>query len=691
MQNRILNVLFLLILSCLVQAATDNEEIGLYANQIKAEQSRIDRFDGNEDQTVTLKSEVQTAQATEVYITSCNKIIERIINSTLLSHQKIKQLQQMLDILRDVEEKNVHFYTRFGSIFSIIRKVQTTRDDKKLEDILKSNVYSSLNLIPFYADRPVAEPFLVYAASQEPAELLLHYKEYNKRPLNELVLNAVVYHAPMKVRTYLYSSNAIQKKVKLSTDPVVMTLYRIVNAQSSASRSAILLNDVHKGKISISKAHEISQDDNLLFDYLLKMRTSEKLIGVHSVDEALTIQCLKRVRVTNELHNESDARRFASINKYNAYEMYTLMVYSEDEIFTSTFLGMFDRMMRKMEEESSYGFLHELEFNQFRTFIKMCAGYNVLSDFLAKMSDFEKQMLFKRLVEGLESSGDNLKSAVAIADTYGSIDKEENRMLLEESILRYYQKIRYSNPAAEKLYGLLISILKLGDGQDFDMSKYESYRVNLTTLPINRIFKDGKNIQQHFFFDDPDGKASYNTFLERFRSINWRIYDKGLYIVIKSVTGKKVEIYANKPETEYRGQRAISDYFAEIKRWPDVVVHRGHSYFTNTAIESLTPNAEIVFLGSCGGYNNINQVLNYSPDAQIISSKQIGTMWVNNELCYRLNETIRMGEDVVWESLWKQVDRALGSGNTADRRFNDYIPPHKNLGALLIKTYRAMI
>jgi hypothetical protein len=161
--------------------------------------------------------------------------------------------------------------------------------------------------------------------------------------------------------------------------------------------------------------------------------------------------------------------------------------------------------------------------------------------------------------------------------------------------------------------------------------------------------------------------------------------------VIKSRTGMAVEIYANKPDTEYAGQDAIKAHFQATSRWPDIVVHRGHSYFASAAIESLTPNAEIVFLGSCGGYNNIASVLKYSPEAQIISSKQIGTMMVNDVLCLELNEVIRKGNDIIWDTLWATIDKKLGSGNVADSRFQDYIPPHKNLGALLIKTYRGML
>jgi hypothetical protein len=199
-------------------------------------------------------------------------------------------------------------------------------------------------------------------------------------------------------------------------------------------------------------------------------------------------------------------------------------------------------------------------------------------------------------------------------------------------------------------------------------------------------------VQQHFFFDDEDGRASYATFISTFRNnSNWQVIDKETYIIIKSRSGMAVEVYANKPDTEYAGQDAIKALFEETKRWPDIVVHRGHSYFASAAIESLTPYAEIVFLGSCGGYNNISQVLKYSPNAQIISSKQIGTMLVNNKLCLELNEIIRKGQNIIWDSLWLELDRDFGKGTAADERFQDYIPPHKNLGAVLIKTYRDML
>lgn len=674
-----------------ISPAFGNEIIQKYLNKIDQQKTRIDLLDGVEDTYVTLKSEVQSSKATETYLTKTEEIVRRVTNNGELSDAlKIDQLRRVEEILKKINSSNVHFYTQFEPTISLIRKVQTIRNVSRLKSVLHSNVFSSLNLIAFYIEQPVAESFLMSAAKVEPEELLLHYSEIDYKPFSEKVLDEVARVAPMKIKTYLHSWNPVHQRVKGSENRLTSLLYDIFQEKGTVSKAYVLINDIFNVKLSIDEAHEIGKNDNELFEYLIEMRADKKLNGEHSVDEALKYQCLKHVRVINDLHEESDAVRFASLTKFNASEIYTLMVYSEDEIYTSTFLGMYNRMMAKMEAESTYEFLHHLSFNKFRTFVKMAAGYNELNGFLAKMTNYEKKKLFEKLVSNIENANDNLESAVSIADTYGSLASDENKKLMEDAILKYYDEIRYSDPEAEKLYSLVLSVFEIGE-ETLNGQVLSTQAVNMKVLPLTRIFKDGKNVQQHFFFDDPDGRASYSHFIGTFSNGNWTILDKGTYIIVSSASGKKIEIYANKPSTEYAGQDAIKAIFMETGRWPDIVVHRGHSYFASAAIESLTPNVEVVFLGSCGGYNNIANVLKYSPNAQIISSKQIGTMLVNDRLCLELNEVIRRGDDVAWDTLWTKLDNIFPNGSTADSRFKDYIPPHKNLGALLIKTYRGIL
>ncbi len=295
---------------------------------------------------------------------------------------------------------------------------------------------------------------------------MLYYKEIDYKPFSKNILAEVVRVAPMKIKTYLHSWNPVHQRIKTSTNRMAMEVYDIFRRKGGATRAYVLINDIYNGKLSIDEAHQIAKNDNTFFEYLIAMRADESLNGEHSVDEALMHQCLKQVRVINDLHEEKNVIRFASLSKFNASEIYTLMVYSEDEIYTSTFLGMYKRMMSKMEAESSYEFLHHLNFNRFRTFIKMAAGYNELNSFIAKMTSFEKDRLFKKLLSGLENENDNLGCAVTIADTYGSLKSAESKQIMEEHLLTYYANIPSVNQEARTLYGLLIQIF--GPSGEFD-------------------------------------------------------------------------------------------------------------------------------------------------------------------------------------------------------------------------------
>ncbi|MBM3400653.1 MAG: hypothetical protein FJY15_08850, partial [Bacteroidetes bacterium] len=52
------------------------------------------------------------------------------------------------------------------------------------------------------------------------------------------------------------------------------------------------------------------------------------------------------------------------------------------------------------------------------------------------------------------------------------------------------------------------------------------------------------------------------------------------------------------------------------------------------------------------GYQNISRVLENASDAQIVSSKQIGTWTVNNELLKDMCEMMRTGTgEIVWSTL----------------------------------------
>ena len=130
-------------------------------------------------------------------------------------------------------------------------------------------------------------------------------------------------------------------------------------------------------------------------------------------------------------------------------------------------------------------------------------------------------------------------------------------------------------------------------------------------------------------------------------------------------------------------QQRIAETVTNNKLFPTITIHRGHSYYADATISQMFPSSKIVFLGSCGGYHLIHDVLEKAPDAHIIASKQIGATEVNRPFFQLLTEKIRTGNNIDWIPFWKELDKMVVA-----KEFEDYIPPYKNLGALFIKAYK---
>jgi len=127
-------------------------------------------------------------------------------------------------------------------------------------------------------------------------------------------------------------------------------------------------------------------------------------------------------------------------------------------------------------------------------------------------------------------------------------------------------------------------------------------------------------------------------------------------------------------------------YLMSKKIEPVMSIHRGHSYSLPSTIEKLPFSSQLVLVGSCGGYQRLNDVLETCPQAAIISSKQVGTGQINQLLIDVICEQMRRGVDIYWPTLWKQLETRF-TGKSLET-FRDYVPPYQNLGALFIQAYR---
>jgi hypothetical protein len=399
------------------------------------------------------------------------------------------------------------------------------------------------------------------------------------------------------------------------------------------------------------------------------------------------------INVINGLHDAPDNIRMKKVEPLNSQELYYLCVMAETEIYTSSYLKVYDRIFQRMKNPNGDSLLMSVNFDRFKKFIKMAANYNTLDNFLKRMEKGNAEILMRAFAGGLERTG-SLEDAVDVADSYASIsDTTLRKLILDEVQSNLNQQNKDVNRRGLAIYDLLDNIfLSLDSTNKIDIS--EKFGIPPIYIVKNNSLKDskGKIIVQQFFFGDKDGLYSFNLFKSLYNTPGWKIVNKKDWIEVSSTKGVPVIIYANKPLDEKEGldekaQENLGDYLSENELSPTVVIHRGHSYHVNSTFKQLARTSKVVFLGSCGGYQNINTVLSICPYAHIIASKQTGTGAVNGPMIMSITETLRLGRDLNWPEMWRNLGRKLKDNNM----FEDYVPPYKNLGALFIMAYNKVM
>ncbi len=655
-----------------------------YAALCDQEQLRLDMIDGKKDTALVFNTADQKKRGRDIYFTRIDQIQANLAKPTFPTAEKEYFYRYLHGVLQGLNKNNVRYLAYFDHFFGMVESLSLAQGAQKDLELLKNNVPMALDCIPYFLKRSHARDVMVFAATKKPYDVLTKYADYSQQSWFLEVLETVARNDPNAVKQYFGTQHTVNYALKTSKDPVVIKLYDIYTEYGRTSSCFTNIELVYNNKLSIEESEELVQKPNDWFSKLCILRRSNKILGSYSVDQELGFHSLNIVRKVNLLHDEKDDIRFAIVKNNSAEELYNLMVYSKDEIFTSSFLGMFKRLMQRRKDSSMYVFFENVGFNKFRTFIQMCAGYNTMQKLLNTMSVAEKNMLLDEIVKDLEKTGGNLEPAVEVADIYGSITdsllRENMSAKLGEQLKRCFLA---GNTYGARLYGLLYKFT----GKDPEVITGKSIAFDIPVLEKvdkDLLFPDGKNIQQHVFYDDEDGEAAYNGFLLNFKTDkNYKITDMVSYVKIETVVGKKIILYCNKPKNE-KGLDALRKLFETSNRYPDIVVHRGHSYHLSTTIDLLTNNAKVAVLGSCGGYLNISKILDNASDAQIVSSKQVGTWTVNNVLLKDMCEMMRKGNgEIDWKTLWKGLDVKLKNND----KWGDYIPPYRNLGVRFVKAF----
>lgn len=664
-----------------------NGQVKDFMYSLSREQLRIDGLDGKIDSFINVGTSETNKRANAIYLKAYNQLESSLFNFDSNVYKRNKEILKVLPFIKDIKYQNYDKLSYYEKAFKILNGLYNGSSDEVMLAMCKSYTETSLTLIEFFKSRAFAEDFLLFASKKYPLETLGASKHYPREPYLANVVKTISYADPHSTKQFLGTSSPVAREVKKSDDRLVKKVYEIFNYHGLRSNSYVNIDALINGRLSLAQSELMIENKSQHLNWLINERMRPNVLGATSIERRLEYLSHLKVHDVNELHdNTNEAVRFRSVRGADAKELYTLMAYTHEEIYTSSFLGLYKRFKNKLNGKSGFQFLKEVEFNKFRTFIKECAGFNTLDDFFKTMSVSEKDSLLDLVIDNLDETQGEIQAAVEVADIYGSLTDTFLASTFRHKIyMDYLQKVGNNDTYGQFIYGLLYKLCNGDVSKIKPLSAISFTLPDLTRLAQKDLFKDGQNIQQHLFFDDEDGKASYNSFLNSFKNDrNWRIVNQENYICIKSVKGLPVLIFANKPSREAQGQEELAALFASLGRYPDIAVHRGHSYYVDGTIDIMNQSTKIAILGACGSYKMIAQAIKNSEDVQIVSTKQIGTMSVNDVLIKDLAEVLRKGNTLDWKKLWIQLEKKLKN----NEKFYDYIPPYKNLGAMYIKAYR---
>lgn len=567
--------------------------------------------------------------------------------------------------------------------------------EEHLDWITLDNVH-----IMFEPNSPEAEKIYSHLGKEDPDRMIDRLREYAMAPYADEIIAAAARVSPNKVFNFATSTvPMLNGAVRRSQDPLVQAIVKIARESGSPLRAMPFLADIYQNRLTVAEVDRITADQDLFFKNLVRLKIQNEALGANTYTDELKYRGLAYVREMNDLHDEKDAIRFRCIEDFDPASIYFILAYGNEEIYTSSFLGAYKRMMERLKPATGADLLDTVHKDRFRTFLRMCAGYNTLDSFLATMPQNTQTALLKEFVSGLDQGrpGD-LEDAVDVADAFGSISNQELRDFLRQEVKSNYEKA-YKDRSKKGIivYGLLATLFEGAKGGR-DQAAIQSKMLDLPPINLvpfdNLASAEGVVYQQVFFYGDEDGKISYQSFLKNFRTDQWKIQHTEYWTQISSIKGKPIVIYANLPLPEPQDEEAVTKLKAHLHKEgikPTILIHRGHSYHLPVTIDGLQKENRIVILGSCGGYHNLSTVLNHSPNAHIISSKQVGAMNVNEPIIREINQQLLEGKDIDWIQSWENLQQYFSADTrrrAAENVFIDYVPPHRNLGAIFIKAYR---
>lgn len=365
----------------LVQKIPKNREF--FHTRINAEQRKADSNDGTVDGKIYYgEDSTLSAMLTQAMMKDVDHLqimVENLPNDD--DQTKKRYLTAVWNLVRrfnrDVRVDPI-YYKR---LVANERDMIIARHENKLPDFVKKNIniytMDNYELLDGYPDLKA----LVFTeiGKQDPKMMIKRLGEFANEPFAPQIVAAAARVVPDQVYNYASSTNVAMKgAVMRSTDPLVQTIVQIAQQSKDALKALPFLNDIYSKRKTIAQIDEITSNPDLFYKNLVRLKVENDSLGGATYTDELQYRGLDYIRTVNNLHESPPNVRFKSIETFDPAELYFLMVYGQDEIYTSSFVGTFNRMMERMKPIPGDQLFDKVHYDHFRTFIRMCADITPL-------------------------------------------------------------------------------------------------------------------------------------------------------------------------------------------------------------------------------------------------------------------------------------------------------------------------
>jgi len=696
-------------------------------DKINQEQKLLDKADGRLDGIIkaTQQDDVNLV-ITDAVFRQIDEMQDSIETNKKINGQQQKvlyldYLEQLVKALRlGIKQKTISAVYSPMLVAAFAKAMQATVDSESMLSIIKEAPYEVGKIITQLITENIGiaesknEVYLQFATLY-PDKIINTLEPYANQYFADSLLVIGCKANPTGVYSFAQATNTVIGKLIHQSNNVLVKKVAELSKTPNALFYFPFLDDIFKGKQSIDSLKKIIGNGEIGYDsvayfkvlvkteinYFIRLQNADTpiaMFGANGLRETLKKKANQHfVKIINDLHEKPEAIRMSAVDPLSSVDLYYMLVFGEDEIYTSSYKHSFTRMLQRLGKNSKTdSLLQVVNYDFFKRFIKMAANFNRLDTFLKLMPVAKSEQIMQLFVDNLDKTTD-LEDAVDVADSYSSI----NNIKLQNTILKYVKEnesdaINNDNVRGKIIYGILKTIFLSADSTSKINLTTEYGIPNIYTVANKQIADDsGTIIQQVFFYGDEDGKKFFPAFVNSFSDkLLWQTIIKKEWVEIKSLKGQKVWVYVNRPldndeNLDDTAQYHLNSYLVEQGLTPSVVVHRGHSYWLQRTLNRMPDDVKIVVLGSCGGYKNLSTILKSSPNAHIISTKEIGFGDINGPILNYLHQNFQSGKVLDWRAMWATLNKTFSKdkSKTVRESWENYIPPYKNLGAIFIKAY----